>query len=116
MGDGEFEGEALDDHEISALTQIGLRLTDAILSRATFEDIQTLVAEGAPVWFQDEDEGISPLHAAAYTQQQDVAKLLIDAGAPWNAGASPSRPLVAAIGLSFQWIISKPPRRTSHFR
>jgi protein arginine N-methyltransferase 2 len=95
MGDGEFEGEALDDHEISALTQLGLRLIDAILSRAAFEDIQTLVAEGAPVWFQDEEEGISSLHAAAYTQQHDVAKFLIDAGAPWNAGVlvtlTPSR-------------------------
>jgi len=72
--------------DISALTELGQRLIDAILNRATLEEIQALVDDGAPLWFQDEDEGISPLHAAAYTEREDVAKLLIDAGAPWNAG------------------------------
>ena len=96
----EFEG-GVDDEEITKLTESGLRLINAILSRATFDDIQALVADGAPVWFQDEDEGISPLHAAAYTQRQDVAKFLVDAGAPWNIGVWHSRPPNAAIGPSF---------------
>ena len=87
----EFEG-GVDDQEITKLTESGLRLINAILSRATLDDIQALVADGAPVWFQDEDEGISPLHAAAYTQRHDVAKFLVDSGAPWNIGAWHSRP------------------------
>jgi len=39
------------------------------------------------------------LHAAAYTQQQDVVKFLIDAGAPWNA-VDNNRITAADIALS----------------
>ncbi|KAF8918994.1 hypothetical protein CPB85DRAFT_1373636 [Mucidula mucida] len=37
------------------------------------------------IWYQNESEGLSPLHAAAYTQNAELVKHLIAEGAVWNA-------------------------------
>ena len=81
--------ESLDvEEEIKILCLLGSELIKAILGREPFENIQALIDSGAPLWYQDEVEGMSPLHAAAYVDEEDgeLTKFLIDAGAVWNAG------------------------------
>jgi ankyrin repeat protein len=78
--------DALNEQEIDALSQLGQQLIDSILGGAALKTIQDLIDDGAPLWYQNEEEGLSPLHAAVYTEREDVVKLLINAGAPWNAG------------------------------
>ena len=60
-------------------------LVDAIFGRKPLAEIKALIAAGAPVWYQD-DEGTSPLHAAAYVEDQDLIRFLVAEGALWNAG------------------------------
>ncbi|KAF7296149.1 hypothetical protein MKEN_01430200 [Mycena kentingensis (nom. inval.)] len=72
------------DDELDALTTAGEALVAAILAEEE-EKIQALISGGAPLWYQTEMEGISCLHAAAYTQNLDLAKQLIEGGAVWNA-------------------------------
>ncbi|KAF5354660.1 hypothetical protein D9756_005333 [Leucocoprinus leucothites] len=79
-------GETVDTSEIAA--QLGEQLIEAILQNAPTTDIQSLVETGAPVWYQNEAEGMSPLHAAAYTRNFELVQFLIGKGAVWNAGAS----------------------------
>ncbi|KAI9437714.1 hypothetical protein H4582DRAFT_2111855 [Lactarius indigo] len=66
-----------DEDEIAA---IGLALINAILEYAPIEDIQKLLDEDAPLWYQDEDDGWSALHAAA-SVEDCRAQLAVD-----NAG------------------------------
>src|SRR6266702_1345214 len=51
-----------DENEIAA---IGLALINAILEYAPIEEIQKLLDEDAPLWYQGEEDGWSALHAAA---------------------------------------------------
>ncbi|KAI8968636.1 S-adenosyl-L-methionine-dependent methyltransferase [Trametes punicea] len=44
----------------------------------------SMVEAGAPLWYQD-DEGTSPLHAAAYVESDELVRFLIEEGAIWNA-------------------------------
>ncbi|EMD37365.1 hypothetical protein CERSUDRAFT_114038 [Gelatoporia subvermispora B] len=67
-----------------ALMEAGQQLVDAILSRAHIEPIKAMITSGAPLWYQD-DEGMSALHAAAYVENTELVRLLIDEGAIWNA-------------------------------
>ena len=76
------------DDDIEALTSLGSALINGILEREPLENIEALINVGAPLWYQDEDEGISALHAAAYVEDEILIKLLIDRGAVWNAGES----------------------------
>lgn len=73
------------DTEVDELITLGQNLINTILDRAPLADIKTLIAEGAPLWYQD-DEGTSALHAAAYVENDDLIRLLIEGGAVWNAG------------------------------
>ena len=72
--------------EIETLSKLGEQLIDAIISDEHTEVIIRIIDSDAPLWYQNEDEGMSPLHAAAYRQNTKLAKLLIDRGAVWNAG------------------------------
>ncbi|KAJ7783236.1 arginine methyl transferase [Mycena metata] len=73
------------EDDIDALTTLGDTLIDAILSEQPLESIKEIIASGAPLWYQNDSEGISCLHAATYTQNQGLVQLLIEAGAVWNA-------------------------------
>ncbi|KAK7692773.1 hypothetical protein QCA50_004406 [Cerrena zonata] len=74
----------LAEEALNQLTEQGFDLISSILDRAPFQDIVNKIKEGAPVWFQD-DEGLSPLHAAAYTENAELVKYLLEEGAVWNA-------------------------------
>ena len=76
------------DEEIELVTALGSKLINAILEREPLENIKVLIDSGAPLWYQDEAEGMSPLHAAACVDGENEAlvRLLINEGAIWNAG------------------------------
>ncbi|OBZ67211.1 Protein arginine N-methyltransferase 2 [Grifola frondosa] len=72
------------DIDVDVVVSLGQALVDAILGRAPLAEIKGQIAAGAPLWYQD-DEGTSPLHAAAYVESEQLIRLLIDEGAVWNA-------------------------------
>ncbi|KAJ7462362.1 arginine methyl transferase [Mycena galericulata] len=74
-----------DEDDLDALTVLGAHLIESILAEEPIDSIQQIIASGAPLWYQNESEGISCLHAAAYTQNRELVKLLIENGALWNA-------------------------------
>ena len=74
------------DDEIDALTVLGEQLVAAVFNRNSLDHIAELISAGAPVWYQNEVEGLSPLHAAVYVQDVALVKYLIEQGAVWNAG------------------------------
>lgn len=73
------------DEDIEALSMLGGYLIFSILQRRPLHKILTLIDAGAPLWYQD-DEGTSPLHAAAYIEDEELVRMLIEKGAIWNAG------------------------------
>lgn len=73
------------DEDIEALSVLGGYLIFSILHRRPLPKILTLIDAGAPLWYQD-DEGTSPLHAAAYVEDEELVSILIEKGAIWNAG------------------------------
>lgn len=74
------------EDNVHALTQLGDLLIESILRGEPIDTIKYIVQEGAPLWYQNETEGISALHAAAYMQDVELVKFLIDEGAIWNSG------------------------------
>jgi len=72
--------------DVDALTQAGELLVSSIIQNQPIDHIKQLIKDGAPLWYQNEDEGMSPLHAAAYMQNEHLVKFLIEQGAVWNAG------------------------------
>ena len=84
------EDDAFESEEaagIAILTQLGEHLISGILNDEGTETITQAIEIGAPLWYQNEEEGISALHAAAYMQNEELVKLLLKKGAVWNAGA-----------------------------
>lgn len=75
-----------DEDEIAA---IGLALINAILEYAPIEEIQKMIDEDAPLWYQDEENGWSALHAAASVEDAKLVKNLLQHGAVWNSGETP---------------------------
>lgn len=73
------------DEDIEALSMLGGYLIFSVLHRRPLPKILTLIDAGAPLWYQD-DEGTSPLHAAAYVEDDELVRILIGKGAIWNAG------------------------------
>ncbi|KAH9858826.1 hypothetical protein C2E23DRAFT_800271 [Lenzites betulinus] len=73
-----------DGMDVDELIAQGQVLVSAILRRTPLAEIKSMIEGGAPVWFQD-DEGTSPLHAAAYVEDDALVRLLIYEGAVWNA-------------------------------
>lgn len=77
----------MENSDIDAVvTRLGEELIARILENDSVERILGLLDSGSPVWYQNEVEGISPLHAAAFMQNAELVKLLIEKGAVWNAG------------------------------
>lgn len=74
--------------QVDAATVLGEHLINAILENASVETVKDILKSGAPVWYQNGEEGMSPLHAAAYVQNEELVALLIEKGAVWNAGTS----------------------------
>ncbi|TFK25698.1 arginine methyl transferase [Coprinopsis marcescibilis] len=89
-----------DDDEDSAATVFGEHLVYTILypsssettddnttddRKSSLDAIKEILDNGAPVWYQNQEEGTSPLHAAAYTKNPELAKILLERGAVWNA-------------------------------
>ncbi|PPQ71082.1 hypothetical protein CVT26_011622 [Gymnopilus dilepis] len=66
-------------------TRLGEALIEGIFEGHTEEQILSSLQSGAPIWYQSLAEGISPLHAAVYVQNENLVKLLLDNGAVWNA-------------------------------
>jgi len=81
-------------------TRLGDQLINSILAEEPLDTIKQLIESGAPLWYQNDLEGISCLHAAAYVQNQELVKLLIEGGAVWNA-ADYLRNTAGDIALSF---------------
>ena len=67
-------------------SKLGEELIEQILSNQPLEVIKAFLDGGSPIWYQNDNEGMSPLHAAAYVQNEELVKLLIEQGAVWNAG------------------------------
>lgn len=87
--DPAVDGDAI----IEEATTLGSNLITSILNKEPIDAIKAQVEAGAPLWFQD-DEGTSALHAAAYVENAELVKYLIEQGAVWNAGTvGPSRSL-----------------------
>ncbi|KZT11035.1 S-adenosyl-L-methionine-dependent methyltransferase [Laetiporus sulphureus 93-53] len=73
-----------DSEEVNTLVSLGEALISAILERAPLDAVKKMIEDGAPLWYQDED-GTSALHAAAYVENEELVRLLIQEGAVWNA-------------------------------
>ncbi|KAL0577319.1 Arginine N-methyltransferase 2 [Marasmius crinis-equi] len=76
------------ESDIENLTLLGKALISMILEGEPMTSVKKLIEVGAPLWYQDEEEGCSALHAAAYTQDEELLKYLLEEGAVWNAGRS----------------------------
>jgi protein arginine N-methyltransferase 2 len=77
--------EYIDDDE-EQIAIIGMALINAILECAPKEEIQKLLDEDPPLWYQDEEDGWSALHAAASVEDAELVKKLLQHGAVWNSG------------------------------
>ena len=75
------------DTDIEAASLIGEQFINSILADQQIPAIKSFIDDGAPLWYQN-DEGMSCLHAAAYRQNTELVRYLIDKGAVWNAGVS----------------------------
>ena len=74
------------DSDEQELIALGTSLIQAVLERKSAEDIKSILAAGAPTWYQDED-GWSVLHAAAQMENAEIIPMLLEEGALWNCGA-----------------------------
>lgn len=54
-------------------------------STGSLTEIKSLLKEGAPAWYQDEDLGWSCLHYAAERYQPELLTTLLRGGGVWNA-------------------------------
>ncbi|KAL4242833.1 RMT2/GAMT Methyltransferase [Abortiporus biennis] len=78
------EYDMVPQEELEEMLEHGQDLVTSILDRKPYNEILAKIEAGAPLWFQDED-GSSPLHAAAYVENDALIKKLIEEGAVWNA-------------------------------
>ncbi|KAJ3988552.1 arginine methyl transferase [Lentinula detonsa] len=88
------------EETVHIFTRLGEYLIDSILHGESFDAIKRIVQEGAPLWYQNESEGMSALHAAAYVQNPELVQFLIDEGAIWNS-VDNLRCTAADVALSF---------------
>ncbi|KAH8828043.1 hypothetical protein DL96DRAFT_1696572 [Flagelloscypha sp. PMI_526] len=72
------------DVEMHNLASLGTALIEAIFEGQQESALIDLIA-ASPLWYQEEVEGMSCLHAAAYMQNPGLIRLLIEKGATWNA-------------------------------
>lgn len=71
--------------EIEAMKNAGQTLITLIMEGASFTEIGSIIDEGVPLWYQDE-EGLTALHAASFREDAELVDYLLDKGAIWNAG------------------------------
>jgi len=76
----------MDSEDIDTLTLLGEHLINSILQRESLQAIKSILENSAPAWYQNEEEGMSALHAAAYIQDESLVSYLLANGAVWNAG------------------------------
>ena len=86
--DEDNDPDYIDDDE-EEMAVLGMALINAILEYAPKQDIQKLLDEDAPLWYQDEEDGWSALHAAASVEDAELVKKLLQHGAVWNSGETP---------------------------
>lgn len=97
------------DSEVEDAVQLGSQLIKSILSFSPpdLPHVQSLIKAGAPLWYQQEKDGLSALHAACFVEYPDLVRILIENGAVWNSGAySPllrSQECKNAYGQSMIW-------------
>ena len=82
----DYEDETMYDARVDEVIDLGQKLITSILEREPIETVKAYIEADAHLWFQD-DDGTSALHAAAYVENEDLVRLLIEKGALWNAGA-----------------------------
>lgn len=73
---------------MSSMPEDLLPLANKLLQAASESpaaDIQLLLSQGAPAWYQAPELGWSCLHFAAERGEPDILKLLLKGGAVWNA-------------------------------
>lgn len=75
----------MDEESQAEALLLGEGLFTACLDRH-LERIKNLLDAGAPLWFQEPDSGWTCLHIAAEYEDVKMIKILLDAGAIWNAG------------------------------
>lgn len=76
-----------DDENLDGFLEVGRILIENIFEGKPLDELKALIVEqNAPLWYQDEPEGNSPLHAAAHVEDMQVIELLLENGAVWNAG------------------------------
>ncbi len=80
------DDDTASDGVVEALTILGEHLINTILEGGSQKTITEIIDQGAPLWYQNDSEGLSPLHAAAYMQNQGLVKTFLEDGAVWNAG------------------------------
>lgn len=85
IAEDDNDPDYVDDDE-EEIAVIGMALINAILEYAPKEEIQKLLDEDAPLWYQDEEDGWSALHAAASVEDAELIKKLLQHGAVWNSG------------------------------
>jgi type IV protein arginine methyltransferase len=76
----------MDVDDLDEITVLGEHLINSVMQKEPLDAIKSIIENGAPIWYQNEDEGLSALHAAAYIQDEMLTKYFIEAGAVWNAG------------------------------
>ncbi|KAI0699562.1 S-adenosyl-L-methionine-dependent methyltransferase [Cytidiella melzeri] len=84
MSTHDGEDDIVIDEQVDEAIALGQQLVTSILDRKPFEIVRGEIDAGAPLWFQD-DEGTSALHAAAYVEDEELVRYLIQNGALWNA-------------------------------
>ncbi|KAK7053335.1 Arginine N-methyltransferase 2 [Paramarasmius palmivorus] len=71
--------------DVDELAQLGETLISMILQDEPVPELEILIKNGAPLWYANESEGLTALHAAAYMRNEDLVRMLIKEGALWNA-------------------------------
>jgi type IV protein arginine methyltransferase len=94
LSDEDHDSDQL-EAELGKITELGQTLIDAVLEYVPIEDVQKLLDEDPPLWYQDEC-GWSALHAAASVENAELVKSLLQRGALWNAGKTRSLYLIAS--------------------
>ena len=106
LPDEDYDSDQLRE-ELGNIAELGQALIDAVLEFVPIEDVQKLLDEDAPLWYQDEC-GWSALHAAASVENAELVKNLLQRGALWNAGKnsflSPALPVFIPKQNMYQWM------------
>lgn len=73
------------DDGLVTLKELGEALIESILD-GNHSLTSAILEKDPPLWYQNDAEGIAALHAAAYTENLELTRILLQKGAPWNSG------------------------------